>query len=63
MLLAQKKHATARKTYEGFGPGAQREYVNWINEAKTDTTRQKRVADTLTWLAEGKLRNWKYLKC
>ena len=53
-LLAQKKHAAARKTYEGFGPGAQREYVDWIIEAKTDATRQKRIASTLEWLAEGK---------
>lgn len=61
--LAQKKYATARKTWEGFGPGAQREYVEWIHEAKTDATRQKRLATTLEWLAEGKKRNWKYEKC
>ena len=59
-LLAQKRHAGARKTYEGFGPGAQREYVDWIDEAKTDVTRQKRIATTLEWLAAGKQRNWKY---
>ena len=62
-LLAQKRHAGARKTYGGFGPGAQREYVDWINEAKTDATRQKRIATTLEWLAEGKKRNWKYENC
>jgi len=62
-LLAQKKHAAARKTYEGFGPGAQREYVDWITEARTDATRQKRIASTLEWLAEGKKRNWKYESC
>jgi uncharacterized protein YdeI (YjbR/CyaY-like superfamily) len=62
-LLAQKKHAAARKTYEGFGPGAQREYVEWVTEAKTDATRQKRLATTLEWLAEGKKRNWKYENC
>ena len=62
-LLRQKKHASARKTWTGFGPGAQREYVDWITEAKTDATRQKRLATTLEWLAEGKKRNWKYEKC
>lgn len=62
-LLAQKKHAAARKTYSGFGAGAQREYVDWIAEAKTEATRQKRLATTLEWLAEGKRRNWKYEKC
>lgn len=59
-LLAQKKHAAARKHFEGFSPSAQREYVEWITEAKTDATRQKRLATALEWLAEGKHRNWKY---
>jgi uncharacterized protein YdeI (YjbR/CyaY-like superfamily) len=62
-LLAQRKHAAARKTYESFPPGAQREYVDWITEAKTDATRQKRIATTLEWLAEGKRRHWKYESC
>lgn len=62
-LLAQKKHAAVRKAWESFPPGAQREYVDWIAEAKTDATRQKRLATTLEWLAEGKRRNWKYEKC
>jgi hypothetical protein len=31
--------------------------------AKTDATRRKRIATTSDWLAEGKPRNWKYLKC
>jgi uncharacterized protein YdeI (YjbR/CyaY-like superfamily) len=61
--FAQRRHAAARKTFEGFPPGAQREYVDWINEAKTDATRQKRLATTLEWLAEGKRRNWKYESC
>jgi uncharacterized protein YdeI (YjbR/CyaY-like superfamily) len=61
--LAQKKHTAARKAWESFPPGAQREYVDWIAEAKTDATRQKRLAATLEWLAEGKRRNWKYEKC
>ena len=59
-LFAQKKHATARKHYEAFSSGHQREYVQWIDEAKTDATRQKRITTTLEWLAEGKPHNWKY---
>lgn len=62
-LLAQKAHAAARKHYESFPPSAQREYVEWITEAKTEATRQKRLATTLEWLAEGKRRNWKYESC
>jgi uncharacterized protein YdeI (YjbR/CyaY-like superfamily) len=57
-----KKHATARKHYEAFSPSAQREYVDWITEAKTDATRQKRLDTAVEWLAEGKHRNWKYMK-
>ena len=57
-----KKHRAARETYEGFSPSAQREYVDWIIEAKTDATRQKRIDSALEWLAEGKHRNWKYMK-
>jgi uncharacterized protein YdeI (YjbR/CyaY-like superfamily) len=62
-LLAQEKHAAARKTSAGFSPGAQREYVDWIVEAKTDATHQKRIATALEWLAEGKQHNWKYQQC
>ena len=57
-----KKHAAARKTYEGFSPSAQREYIDWIVDAKTDATREKRMATALEWMAEGKHRNWKYMK-
>jgi uncharacterized protein YdeI (YjbR/CyaY-like superfamily) len=61
-LLKMKKHAAARKTYDAFSPSAQREYVDWIVDAKTDATRQKRMDTSLEWLAEGKHRNWKYMK-
>jgi uncharacterized protein YdeI (YjbR/CyaY-like superfamily) len=49
-------------TFEGFPPGHRREYVEWITEAKTDATRQRRLATAVEWLAEGKPRNWKYMK-
>ncbi len=58
-----KKNKAAAATYEKFGPGRRKEYIDWITEAKRDETRQKRVATTLEWLAEGKSRNWKYENC
>jgi uncharacterized protein YdeI (YjbR/CyaY-like superfamily) len=61
--FAKKKNITARAHYEAFSPSMQREYTDWIAEAKTDATRMKRVATALAWLAEGKSRNWKYEKC
>jgi uncharacterized protein YdeI (YjbR/CyaY-like superfamily) len=36
--------------------------VNWITEAKTEETRNKRISTTIEWLSEGKPRNWKYMK-
>lgn len=53
----------ARETYEGFTPAQQRDYLEWITEAKAAATREKRMAQAVEWLAEGKKRNWKYEKC
>jgi uncharacterized protein YdeI (YjbR/CyaY-like superfamily) len=36
------------------------EYVQWITEAKTEETRQKRMDTSIEWISEGKGRNWKY---
>ena len=44
----------------GFSPSQKREYVEWITEAKSDATRQKRLGTALEWIAQGKRRNWKY---
>ena len=53
----------AAATFDGFAPSCQREYVDWVTEAKRDETRSKRLAQTVIWLAEGKKRNWKYESC
>ena len=53
----------AKATWEAFPPSCQREYVEWVTEAKRDETRGKRLNQTLEWLAEGKRRNWKYENC
>ena len=57
---ALSKNKKARNTYEAFSPSHKKEYIEWINEAKTDATRDKRVATTIEWLLEGKSRMWKY---
>jgi uncharacterized protein YdeI (YjbR/CyaY-like superfamily) len=54
---------TAKATWDGFPPSCQREYVEWVTEAKRDETRAKRLAQTVEWLNEGKRRNWKYENC
>ena len=53
----------AQATYDGFPPGQQREYLEWIIDAKRPETRARRVADAVAWMAEGKRRNWKYETC
>src|SRR5262245_46620461 len=60
LTAALKKNKAALAVFEGFPPSAQREYVEWIVEAKTDETRAKRIAQAVEWIAEGKKRNWKY---
>jgi uncharacterized protein YdeI (YjbR/CyaY-like superfamily) len=52
----------ARKTYDAFAPGKQRDYLEWVLEAKRAETRAKRIAQAVEWLAEGKARHWKYEK-
>jgi uncharacterized protein YdeI (YjbR/CyaY-like superfamily) len=56
------KNAKARRAYEAFSPSHQREYIEWITDAKQDATRDRRIAQAVEWLAEGKPRNWKYMK-
>ncbi|WP_345777718.1 YdeI/OmpD-associated family protein [Sphingomicrobium clamense] len=60
---ALDKAPKAKAVYEGFPPGARREYCDWVNDAKRDATRDKRIAQAVEWLAEGKKRNWKYQDC
>lgn len=57
---ALKSNDKARATFELFSNSKRKDYIVWINEAKTEETREKRLATTLEWLEEGKSRNWKY---
>lgn len=58
-----KKNKAARDVFEAFSYTGRKEYIEWLTEAKTDATRDKRLAQTLEWLAEGKSRHWKYQNC
>lgn len=53
----------AKSVLDGFSPSAQRDYLEWIADAKQDATRAKRIATAVDWLAEGKKRHWKYQNC
>jgi uncharacterized protein YdeI (YjbR/CyaY-like superfamily) len=60
---ALAKAPQARAVLDSFPPSAQRDYFEWIAEAKQDATRQKRIATAIEWLGEGKRRHWKYQNC
>lgn len=60
---ALAKAPKAKATLDAFPPSAQRDYFEWISEAKQDSTRQKRIATAVEWLSEGKRRHWKYQNC
>lgn len=62
LAAALKKASRARAVFHAFPPSKQRDYVEWLTEAKSDATRQKRLATAIEWLSEGKSRNWKYEK-
>ena len=57
-----KDNPAAVENFNQFSTSKRNEYVEWITEAKTETTREKRLAQSIEWIAEGKPRNWKYMK-
>jgi uncharacterized protein YdeI (YjbR/CyaY-like superfamily) len=61
-MKALAKNKKARTVFDSFAPSCRREYILWITEAKTDTTRSKRLETAMEWIAEGKQRHWKYQK-
>lgn len=61
-MTALKKNKKALETFQNFSASHVREYVEWITDAKTESTRDKRIETALEWLSEGKSRNWKYIK-
>lgn len=62
LIDALRKNKKAAQVFSGFSYSNKKEYVEWLTEAKTDETRNKRLQTTVEWLTEGKTRNWKYKK-
>ena len=62
LLAALAKNKQAKATVDGFPPGPRREYISWVVEARQAATRQERIKTAIEWMAEGKIRNWKYVK-
>ncbi len=62
METALNENEKAKEVFEKLSYSHKKEYVEWIAEAKTEATRNKRIATMIEWLPEGKRRNWKYEK-
>lgn len=63
LAAALGRSPEARRTFDAFAPGQQRDYIDWISSAKRDETRRKRLLQAIEWIAAGKRRNWKYENC
>jgi uncharacterized protein YdeI (YjbR/CyaY-like superfamily) len=61
VAAALKKNKSAQTWFNEFSSSAKREYIDWINDAKSEDTRLKRLEQMIEWVAEGKPRNWKYM--
>ena len=59
---ALRKSPKALATFKAFSPSNKREYVEWVTEAKTEATRDRRLETAVTWMAQGKIRNWKHVR-
>lgn len=62
LLEALRTNPRALATFEGFSYSHKKEYVEWLTEAKSEETRKRRLETAVEWMAEGKVRNWKYVR-
>lgn len=60
LTSALEANEKAAETFENFNYSNKSEYVYWIVDAKTEETRNKRLAIAVEQMAEGKSKNWKY---
>jgi uncharacterized protein YdeI (YjbR/CyaY-like superfamily) len=59
---ALAKNKKAKAVFDAFAYSHKKEYLQWITEAKTAATRNKRMDTAIEWMAQGRGRNWKYEK-
>lgn len=56
------KNKLANETFKNFSYTNRKDYITWFEEAKTEETKNKRIAQAIEWIQEGKGRNWKFQK-
>jgi uncharacterized protein YdeI (YjbR/CyaY-like superfamily) len=62
LIVALSANKKAKAIWESKSDAFRKDYLVWIIDAKTDATRQKRIEQSLEWIAEGKGRFWQYAK-
>jgi len=60
LAAALRSSARAAAAFKALSPSHRREYIEWIEDARRPATRERRLAQAVAWIAEGKSRNWKY---
>jgi uncharacterized protein YdeI (YjbR/CyaY-like superfamily) len=59
-LKILKENPDAEKAFFNFSYSHKKEYVNWIEGAKREETRQNRLTKAIEYLSEGKGKDWRY---
>ncbi|HTK83107.1 MAG TPA: YdeI/OmpD-associated family protein [Bacteroidota bacterium] len=62
LKTALSKSKKAQAAWDDFSYSHKKEYIEWLTEAKTEETRNSRLATAIEWIAGGKSRNWKYAR-
>jgi hypothetical protein len=61
LAAALRQTPAAQAAWEDFSSSKKRDYAEWIAEAKGEATRERRLAQAVEWISQGKPRNWKYM--
>ncbi|MES2826597.1 MAG: DUF1801 domain-containing protein [Bacteroidota bacterium] len=60
LIKGLEGHTNASANFKNFSASQKKEYIVWLEEAKTEATRLKRLETAVEWITEGKTRHWKY---
>ena len=60
LTAALRRKRGALANFNAMSPSHQREYIEWLIDAKRAETRSKRLATAVEWISEGKSKEWKY---
>lgn len=55
LLKALSSNSKTKKNFEGLSPSRKKQFLWWIESAKTTGTRQKRIAETVLLVAENRM--------